>query len=232
MATALAFWRWTELDRTSWPAFRDAAGGVEPGAEVRPRSHPGLERIALPKPRARRLLPLDRTLGTRRSARALSDDPLTDRDLGHLLRFAHGAHASGGRGPVPSAGGLQALELYLVRFGDGAFHYDRAGHHLTRLSRSAPRAEWRTRVPSLDLVEGGSLLWLIAGDVERVEPKYGARGLRFLLLEAGHLMQNLCLLSASLKRATVPLGAFFEREVAAALGLPGTDLVAYAGLCG
>ena len=52
-----------------------------------------------------------------------------------------------------------------------------------------------------------------------------------LLLEAGHLMQNLCLVSASLKRATVPLGAFFERDVAAALGLPATDLPLYVGLC-
>jgi SagB-type dehydrogenase family enzyme len=231
MGSPLAFYRWTELDRTSWPAFRDAAGGFEPSGDIRPRSHPGVPRVALPRPRARRLAPLDRALVARRSARKLSTDPLPDRELGHLLHFSHGAVEAGARGPVPSAGGLQALELYLVRFGDGAFHYDRAGHHLSRLG-GADRADWRTRVPSLDLVEGGSLLWLIVGNVERVEPKYGARGLRFLLLEAGHLMQNLCLVSASLKRATVPLGAFFERDVAAALGLPKTDLVLYAGLCG
>lgn len=231
MGSPLAFYRWTELDRTSWPAFRDAAGRFESTAEVRPRSHPGVPRVALPKPRARRLAPLDRTLVSRRSVRKLSTDLISDRDLGHLLHFSHGAVESGGRGPTPSAGGLQGLELYLVRFGDGAFHYDRAGHHLSRLG-GADRADWRTRVPSLDLVEGGSLLWLLVGDVERVEPKYGARGLRFLLLEAGHLMQNLCVLSASLKLATVPLGAFFERDVATALGLPKTDVVLYAGLCG
>jgi SagB-type dehydrogenase family enzyme len=231
MPSAAAFYRWTELDRSSWPAFRDAAGEAAEGLEVRPRSHPG-PRTALPKPRARRLTPLDRALASRRSARKLSTAPLSDRELGHLLWFAHGAMESGGRGPVPSAGGLQALELYLVRFGDGAFHYDRAKHALTRLGDAKERADWRARVPSLDLVEGGSLLWVIAGDVERVEPKYGARGLRFLLLEAGHLMQNLCLLSASLKRTTVPLGAFFEKDVAAALGLEKTDLALYAGLCG
>ena len=231
MGTPLAFYRWTELDRTSWPAFRDAAGAFEAGGDVRPRAHAGTPRVALPKPRARRLSPLDRALTARRSARKLSIDPISDRDLGHLLYFSHGAVDTGGRGPTPSAGGLQALELYVVRFGDGAFHYDRGGHHLSRLG-GADRADWRTRVPSLDLVEGGSLLWLIVGDVERVEPKYGARGLRFLLLEAGHLMQNLCLVSASLKRTTVPLGAFLERDIASALHLPDSDLVLYAGLCG
>lgn len=229
-SSPIAFYRWTELDRSSWPAFRDAAGAFEAVEEPRPRTHAG-ERRPLPKPRARRLTSLDRTLAARRSARALPERPLTDRELGHLLHFAHGA-LDGPRGPVPSAGGLQALELYLVRFGDGAFHYDRGEHALTRLASTAERAAWRERVPSLDTVQGGALLWLIAGDVERVEPKYGARGLRFLLLEAGHLMQNLCLLSASLKRATVPLGAFFEGDVARALGLPASDLVLYAGLCG
>jgi nitroreductase len=71
-----------------------------------------------------------------------------------------------------------------------------------------------------------------AGEGERVERKYGERGYRFLLLEAGHLMQNLCLLSASLGLMTVPLGGFFEREVAAELLLPSSDLVLYLGVCG
>ncbi len=62
--------------------------------------------------------------------------------------------------------------------------------------------------------------------------KYAERGLRFLLLEAGHLMQNLCLLSASLGVVTVPLGGFFERGIARRLGLPAEDVVLYLGACG
>jgi nitroreductase len=87
-------------------------------------------------------------------------------------------------------------------------------------------------VPALDLIEGGALLWVVVGDLERVERKYGERGARFLLLEAGHLMQNLCLLSASLGMATVPLGAFFEGEISRELCLPRTDAVLYTGVCG
>ena len=62
--------------------------------------------------------------------------------------------------------------------------------------------------------------------------KYGDRGLRFLLLEAGHLMQNLCLASASLGLATTPLGGYFEADLAQRLTLPPTDEVLYLGLCG
>jgi nitroreductase len=82
-------------------------------------------------------------------------------------------------------------------------------------------------VPSLRAVAGGPMLWVLAGDLARVAAKYGGRAGRFLLLEAGHLMQNLCLLSASLGLCTIPLGGAFEREIARRLVLPPTDAVLY-----
>lgn len=87
-------------------------------------------------------------------------------------------------------------------------------------------------MPSLVTVEGGALVWVIVGDGARVSAKYGARGLRFLLLEAGHLMQNLCLIAADLGLATVPLGGFYEQPLARALQLPPSDEVLYTGVCG
>jgi SagB-type dehydrogenase family enzyme len=138
---------------------------------------------------------------------------------------------------VPSAGGLQALELYVAWLASawlppGVYHYDRAGHHLSRVVAGADRARWRDLLPSSVQYEGGALVWLLVGDGDRVERKYGARGFRFLLLEAGHLMQNLCLLSESLGLTTLPLGGCFEREVARELELPPGDMVLYAAVCG
>jgi SagB-type dehydrogenase family enzyme len=137
---------------------------------------------------------------------------------------------------MPSAGSLQALELYLAVLSSGWlptgwYHYDRAGHHLVRLAETS-RAELLPIVPSLNLVQGGTILWVLVGDGARVRAKYGERGLRFLLLEAGHLMQNLCLLSASLALTTVPLGGYFEADLARVLSLLPTDEVLYTGLCG
>src|SRR5206468_2967751 len=110
-------------------------------------------------------------------------------------------------------------ELYLVPLepgwlGQGAYHYDRQGHCLARVVAEAPRPRWADLVPSLGLVEGGALLWVLVGDVGRVRRKYGERSLRFLLQESGHLMQTLCLASASLGLATVPMGGYLERAVA------------------
>jgi SagB-type dehydrogenase family enzyme len=157
--------------------------------------------------------------------------------LAQLLMRAHGVTAGQGRGPVPSAGSLQALELYLATLAPGwlpagVYHYDRGGHHLSQVAVGGAREGWRGDVPSLDLVAGGSLLWLLVGDGARVRGKYGGRGLRFLLLEAGHLMQNLCLAGASLGLMTVPLGGYFEHALARRLALPPADEVLYLGVCG
>ena len=51
--------------------------------------------------------------------------------------------------------------------------------------------------------------------------KYGARAYRFVLLEAGHVAQNVLLAAAALGLAAVPLGGFYDREVDAVLGADG-----------
>lgn len=233
------FFRWTELDQATFPAWRDGilaaeAGGID---QVAPRSYPGYPRFALPRYRGRLWPPLDRALQRRRRVSPLGTEQPSAQQLSRLLLLSHGITGRGSSGPTPSAGGLQALELYVAvieegRLPTGLFHYDRAGHFLAQLKEITGRAEMASRVPSLEQFAGGSLLWILVGDGARASAKYAERGLRFLLLEAGHLMQNLCLVSESLGLATVPLGGFFERDLARALQLLETDGVLYVGVCG
>jgi SagB-type dehydrogenase family enzyme len=234
------FYRLTELDAATYPAWRDvilaaeASGAAMPGE---PRSYPGYPRRPLDRVRHRLWPSLDRALAARRCAYPLGTSQPPRRALSRLLHAAHGMTGPEGRGPVPSAGGLQALELYLAPLADGwlpggVYHYDRCGHYLSQVAGAFGRADWEAQAPSLERLEGGGLLWVLVGDGARVRAKYAERGLRFLLLEAGHLMQNLCLLSASLGLATVPLGGFFERAVARRLGLQPEDEVLYLGACG
>jgi len=232
------FYRLTELDRTTWPEFRERVLDFSPDqATGEPRSYPGSPRWPLVRCRPRAWPALETTLWRRRSATALSTESPSRGQLSRLLQFSHGVSAAGGRGPVPSAGGLQALELYCVNFTEGwlpagLYHFDRAGHALTQLTAGADRDSWIKKIPSLHTVAGGSVLWIIVGDGVRVSAKYGSRGQRFLLLEAGHLMQNLCLMSQRLGWTTLPLGGFFENDIARAFTLPIDDVVLYAGVCG
>jgi SagB-type dehydrogenase family enzyme len=176
-------------------------------------------------------------LARRRCVYPLGTAVPSRRKLSRLLQTSHGITSETDRGPVPSSGGLQALELYVAVLtpgwlATGWYHYDRRGHHLSQLSSEMDRDRLRAMVPSLERIAGGSLLWLVIGDGARVRAKYAERGLRFVLLEAGHLMQNLCLVSTSLGLGTVPLGGFFERELARQLKLLDGDEVLYVGICG
>jgi SagB-type dehydrogenase family enzyme len=234
-----AFFRATELDRTTFAAWRegiaaaDASGAALPGT---PRSYPGYPTWKLAPVRPRWWPPLDRVLRRRRRVCPLGTRLPDRRCLSRLLALSHGSTGPMGAGPVPSAGGLQALELYLAILApgwlpSGLYHYDRAGHHLAQIAESR-REDLLPIVPSLDLFEGGSILWIVVGDGARAQAKYGLRGLRFLLLEAGHLMQDLCLSSVSVGLATVPLGGFFEHDLGRRLSLLATDCVLYTGVCG
>lgn len=228
----------TELDETNYPEFRERVRAAEAGPiEHAPRDHFGYPRLALPRPRARPWTPLEPILARRRSRRELSPKAPSASELGRLLWFSHGVQDSDGRGPAPSSGKLCALELYVASFDPawlpwGIHHYDRGEHCLWHVAPSDTRAAWLSDVPSLQQCEGGALLWILVGDLSRVEAKYGPRAGRLLLLEAGHLMQNLCLVSESLGRCTLPMGGFFEGSLARRLRLPTGDAVLYVGLFG
>jgi SagB-type dehydrogenase family enzyme len=228
----------TELDAKRFLEWRDQILAFEADtASMEPRTYPGYPRWPLPRLGPRIWPSLERSMIRRRSPTAFSVAAPSKRVLSRLLRMAHGITSDCARGPVPSAGGMQALELYLVAFEPswlppGAYHFDRAGNYLSQIISSVTRQDWMTRVPSLSSVKGGSILFVLVGDFARVNAKYGARGLRFLLIEAGHLAQNLCLLAHSLGFGVLPLGGFFEQEVARHLVLPSDDAVLYLLLCG
>jgi len=238
MKDAISWLLLTELDKINLPELAERIARAETeGVSSEPRRYPGYPAWPLPCQRRRWWPGLDATLAARRCHRALATDLPSARTLGRLLRTAHGITGAFGRGPTPSAGGLQALELYLAHWQKswlpaGVYHYDRRGHYLAQVVAGAKASDWGECLPSLRQVSGGAVVWLLVGDARRVTGKYGERGERFLLLEAGHLMQNLCLVSASLGLATVPLGGCLERGVAGALQLPEGDRVLYAGVCG
>ena len=233
--------RGSELDATRLPDLRERIAAFERSPVVHtPRAYLGLPTWPLPRPGWRLAPSIDRVLARRRSRRRL-DVRLPDAaTLGRVLSSAHGVTGEGGRGPVPSAGDLQALELYVVALDPhpaawlppGGYHYDRLGHHLAQVVSGDDRALWRDFAPSLDQFEGGALLWVLVGDVERVRPKYSDRAMRLLLLEAGHLMQALCLASEGVGLTTLPLGGVFEARAARRLRLPRGDAVLYAGALG
>ena len=64
----------------------------------------------------------------------------------------------------------------------------------------------------------------------RLDPtlrKYGPRGYRYLMLESGHIAQNITLLAAERNLSSVCMGGFEDSELNAALGLDGVSHAAF-----
>jgi SagB-type dehydrogenase family enzyme len=145
-----------------------------------------------------------------------------------LLDAAYGAHCLDGRArrPVPSGGALYPLELYPAVIGvegmkPGIYHYDPYARRLADLERSFERLRDALVDPSL--AASSSVAIVITGVFWRSRFKYGQRGYRFTLLEAGHVAQNLVLAAAGLELSALPLGGFYDREVERAIGVDGVD---------
>jgi SagB-type dehydrogenase family enzyme len=64
---------------------------------------------------------------------------------------------------------------------------------------------------------------MITAVLERTKRKYGERGYRYVLLDIGHLAQNLYLACTALGLAVTTTGAFFDDEAADLLGIDGCD---------
>jgi SagB-type dehydrogenase family enzyme len=178
-------------------------------------------------------LSLAKAILTRISYRSLTPRQLSRRQLATLLHYAYGINrdnrAANFPRPfrvVPSGGALYPLELFfysntIAGLLSGLYHYSPTADGY-RLIRKSPDSEQLAQaVVFPDLIKNASLVLFITAIFERSVFKYGERGYRFALLEAGHVAQNVNLVANALGLASVNIGGFFDREVDSILGLDG-----------
>ena len=168
----------------------------------------------------------------RRSCRAFSPAAMALAQVASLLAAAYGIVEIDSpndqgkflRRSVPSAGGLFPLEVYLVvqrvdGLADGVYHYDVLGHSLQLL---VPGNHFRLLEPvfyTYPFFYGANLVICLAAVFPRTQKKYGPRGYRYILLEAGHVGQNICLQAAEMDLATLCMGGFIDSDVNRMLNL-------------
>jgi SagB-type dehydrogenase family enzyme len=168
------------------------------------------------------------------SQRAFSDRRLTDRDLGTLLASLR---AWGGpeHRAFPSAGASYAVEAFVVGFQGSplagrAAYYDPERHGLVGVSDDVP--PWRETRKAINVTVEGTpaLLVVLVVFPERLTAKYGERGGRFALLEAGAAMQQLSLATAESRRLRgVVVGGLLDDYWMRALRLRETNARAVVG---
>jgi SagB-type dehydrogenase family enzyme len=173
---------------------------------------------------------LDDAIARRRSVRADVLRPVRLATLATVLGASYRARptAEGAlRRPVPSAGALYPLELYVISVAvdgldPGVYHYHPFRHRLHLIGMAA-RADLRAAVVEPSILETAAALLVVTAVFWRSRFKYGARGYRFALLEAGHLVQNAVLAASELDLPAVPLGGFYDRLVDRLVGADGLD---------
>lgn len=129
---------------------------------------------------------------------------------------------------VPSAGGLYPLEIYPVvqrvqGLADGAYHYNVRSHSLEPLVSGQLFPELRAHLLNQTAFADANVLFILSAVFMRTLTKYGARGYRYILLEAGHVAQNICLLADEQGLGSLCLGGFFDTRLNAFLGIDGFD---------
>jgi SagB-type dehydrogenase family enzyme len=194
-----------------------------------PKTYPTRKSIALPRPRRPILgTRLDDALAKRRSPRgAFGTEPIGKDVLGAVLHEALGPTES--LRAWPSAGGLYPLEFYVIAVAAdavpaGVYHYDATAHALASLGpcpppevlrrvilAEAPPAPNETR--PVNRWDTAAFALVVTAVFERTQRKYGERGYRFVLLDAGHAAQNVLLSATARDLAALPLGGFCEDEL-------------------
>lgn len=197
--------------------------------EALPRAHSTRDGVNSSRPQGRASTTLS-LLSQRRSMSVVNPGSRAAVDLEFLADFVRIGYGSvgSGRRTVPSAGNLQSLLLYAIhrRSNSDDFEiagYDDVGDRFEHLSSLPGDVITRWFLPDpfvAEVLTAGGGIVAVCTDLRRVAEKYGPRGFRYALLEAGATMQNLYLLAAERSVGIRAFGGFFDRRVASDLDLP------------
>lgn len=192
--------------------------------------------IRLPEPSAES--PVLAAIRQRQSCRRFRPEPLPLATLSALLRgvyaltrLDHGPTGVALTRSVPSAGALYPLELRVLLqrtpdLADGLYYYNVRDHALAPLRLAASFADLGRCLVDQRYFANANAVLIFSAVLARTLRKYGARGYRYSLLEAGHAAQNAVLLATEAGLGSLVVGAFFDHQLNRWLDVDGYHEVA------
>jgi SagB-type dehydrogenase family enzyme len=178
-------------------------------------------------------------IADRKSHRKYTDESLTIPELAYLLWATQGVRKVilGGKGSlrtVPSSGGRNPFETYLAinrvhGIEPGVYRYLPFEHKLVHLFAGKSLAEKLGEL-AMDqpFVGQGAVCFIWSAVPYREEWRYGTEAAKGILLDAGHVCQNLYLACESIVCGTCAIAAYRQEELDRFLGLNGdNELIVY-----
>lgn len=174
---------------------------------------------------------LQETLQNRRSRRRYVPKPLSLENLAMLLWASQGISARSGNfffRTAPSAGALYPVETYLsLRDVEGVpaglYHFQPAEFVLERLQEGFIGDKVAAAALGQHFLASASVVFIWSAVLRRNFSKYGHRGLRYVMMDVGHICQNLLLAAEGLGLGACAVAAFFDDQLNDLLGLDGLE---------
>ena len=191
--------------------------------------------IDLPPPRAVQVreVNLREAIDSRESVREYSKAPLSLDELSYLLWATQGVKRviprSATLRTVPSAGARHAFETFLLAnnvqgLQPGLYRFLASSHKLAEVDLSGGLAERITEgCLGQSYVRASAVTFIWTAVPYRMNWRYGERGYRYLLLDAGHVCQNLYLAADAIDSGVCAIAAYNDDEINSTLGIDGLE---------
>ncbi len=215
------FWENSKINRFNVREFGEQLAEFGRHKELSPQLFYPKQDIKLVKPDDS----LAKIFRQRKSTREFSKKALNKKYLNNL--FYCFSETRNNLRVIPSAGARYPIEVFALFYNvkkikNAVYYYNPDTHSLSFVSGSK---SWEKEafLYNFETKNPPAIVFVFVGFLDRVSQKYGERGGRFLLIEAGHYAQTLGIRLAYDNLAGVELGGIMDEEMKKKLKLQGTD---------
>jgi protease I len=175
--------------------------------------------IRLTNPNLTGTVSFEEALAIRRSVRLFSSKPLESEHIGQLAWAGQGiTDQQRGLRTAPSAGETYPIDLYFATQ-EGLFVYRPAEHSLEQTSDQDIRSGLAAAASMQESVATAACDIIVAGSVRKLTSQFRNKARTYMLLEAGHIAQNIQLQAVCLDLGSVTIGEFNTKAVSRACKL-------------
>lgn len=166
---------------------------------------------------------LDKVIRARTSRRDYTGQALTLQELSTLLHYSYGIRRRVSAyntkefplRMVPTSGGLQGVELYVVTnkvegLEKGIYHFNPLGPALELMDQGNFRRKLVNYCAYQEFVGHASVVVILSCAINRLLWKYGPRAYRYIHMDVGFVGQNLYLVGTALKLGVCAIAGFFD----------------------
>ena len=196
--------------RTADRPLRSSSRGRSTGRKI----------IQLAEPNKTGQMSVEEALQKRRSVRLFTGQPLEFSELGQLAWAGQGVtDRQRGWRTATSAGALYPLNVYFCT-PEGLFLYKPQDHSMEQLATEDVRPQLFEASGGQQAIATSGCTIILGGSSRKLAARFRDDARRYMLLEGGHVAQNIQLQAVAMGLGSVTIGGFNSRQASRAARLP------------